>query len=168
MNTSPNLTSTSSPTGVATQDGQVDFPIPWKLDNYITYLAVGGLRLDEDGDMKQLKLRDFADQLGVTRQTLWNWRKNVPNLAQMVRDRRKEMFSVDAESLVWKGVMLRAAKGDAEQAKMFLSHFSDYQLPTQKTEQSVEVKGLGDLIKAALIAKRGEVIDATPDTSLPG
>lgn len=113
-------------------------------EEWITFTAIGGLVTEADGLLKPMTIVDFSNQLGVPRRTLYNWRKSIPKFWERVDVRRREMFGKDRIAKVWNGVYLRAAKGDAPQAQMILSHFSDYRPPAQSHE--IEVKGWGDAI----------------------
>jgi hypothetical protein len=57
---------------------------------------------------------------------------------------------------------MRAAKGDAQQAQMVLSHFGDYMPPAQRVDATVEVKGLAELLQVAKSQGiiEGEIVDA--------
>jgi hypothetical protein len=106
--------------------------IKLKQEEYISYCAVGGLITEVDGTLKKMSLEQFSEQLKVDRKTLYNWKKTIPNFWTRVEKRRGEIFTQSRISVVWNGLMLRAAKGDAEQAKIILGHFANWQPPTQK------------------------------------
>lgn len=132
---------------------------------YIDFTALGGLITEDDGELKPMKLQDFAAKIGVDRTTLYLWKRKIPNFWDLVRARRMEIGSQARVNKVWNGVYLRAAKGDAEQAKIFLSTFDGWQPPMQR--QTVE---LGDSWAALLANKRkkvieGQVSDATDNAT---
>lgn len=118
-----------------------------KQEEWVSYCAVGGLITTEDGAIRKMSISDFAIQLGVDRKTLTNWKTSIPNFWERVDARRRELFSRSRIAVVWNGLFLRAAKGDAEQAKIILSHYADWQPPSQKHE--VQIGGLIDLARLA-------------------
>lgn len=141
---------------------------------FINYRAADGLRLLDEPDergrmMVQVRLQDFAKECGVSRQTLWNWEHNIPNFWGLVREQRKILFSGKRESAIWKGVMLRAMKGDHQQATMILTHFGDYKLPTQKIES--EFRDFASVLRAAegrgIIEQEAEVVSDDDGGSSP-
>lgn len=118
-----------------------------RKNHYITYVAAHGLSVEEDGTYTKISAQQFAESIGVSRQALYDWQKSIPDFWELVKIRRKEIFTMNRENAIWRGLMLRALKGDAKQAEMILSHFSDYTPPTQKHE--VKVSGLGELYQLA-------------------
>lgn len=128
-------------------------------ENYIEYKAVGGLITSDDGAVSKMNVEDFANKIGVNSVTLWRWQKLIPNFEQRVEAKRNEIFTTSRVTAVWNGVYLRALRGDAEQAKLFLGTYAKWQPPAQKHE--VRVSGLADLAKAAETKKiiEGEITD---------
>jgi hypothetical protein len=133
--------------------------IKLKQEEYISYCAVGGLITEVDGTLKKMSLEQFSDQLKVDRKTLYNWKQTIPKFWDRVEKRRGEIFTQSRISVVWNGLMLRAAKGDAEQAKIILGHYANWQPPTQKTE--VRIGGLGDLVNEA---RKKKIIEGEPSS----
>lgn len=117
-------------------------------EQFITFLAAGNLVEQEDGKMVILSIIEFSDKMNIPRRTLYNWKRDIPDFQQRVARRRHEIFSQERVSKVWVGLYLRAKKGDAKQAEMILSHFSDYVPPTQKVEHDVG-GGLAELMQKA-------------------
>ncbi len=131
-----------------------------KYHEYAAFVGVGGLIVHADGSFKKMSLEEFARTHGVSRKTLYNWRKRK-DFQAVVTKKRNEIFSVNSVSAVWNGVRLRAMKGDAEQAKLFLGQFADWQPPAQR-----QVHELGDSWSALVRQKReslkvieGETVD---------
>jgi hypothetical protein len=132
-----------------------------RLQIYVDFCAVGGLIIDEAGEAelsRPMKVTELAEKLGVNRATIWRWQK-LPGFWDLVDKRSKIIFTEKRKYLVWRGLLAKAIKGDVPAATMVLSHYTDYKPPAQKVEATLEVKGLGDLVQAALMAKR-KVIDA--------
>lgn len=136
-------------------------------EQYIDFCACAGLIVKEDGAIKKMTIGEFATTHGVDRTTLYNWQKSIPKFDQMVEKRRFQIFTKNRVAAVWNGVFLRAAKGDAEQAKMILGHYAGWQPPSQKHE--VTVSGLGDLVNLARQKGiiEGEVVDDQPQQITP-
>lgn len=133
---------------------------------YIDFTAVGGLITEEDGTLRQMTITQFAQEIGVDRTTLYTWRKHIPNFWDLVAKRRQTIGSQARTNKVWNGVYLRAAKGDAEQAKIWLSQFAGWQPPKQRAE--IEHRGIGDLLNMArqrLTEIEGEIIENEQNTN---
>jgi hypothetical protein len=125
---------------------------------YISFVASGGIITNEDGVVGQkMTAKQFADKVGVTRESLYRWQKTIPNFWDRVNKRRAEIFNQNRITAIWNGLYLKAAAGNPEQAKIILGHFANWQPPTQKTE--VRIGGLGDLVNAA---RRKKIIDGEP------
>lgn len=137
--------------------------LSYNQELWVRFCATGGLITDDDGNLKQWFISGFADEIGVPRRTLYNWKKQIPKFNERVAIARKEIFQDARFTKMLNGLYLRAAKGDAEQAKLLFGMFNDWQPPAQKHE--VEV---GESWATLLAEKRkrveniteGEVIDA--------
>lgn len=128
--------------------GQLSFA----QDQYISFVACGGLIPDADGDATAVKMTAtlFAQKVGVARQTLYEWRESIPNFWDLVASRRKELGGKDRLIRVWNGVFLKAASGNAEAAKLYLANFDpDFRMPMQKVEHEA-----GDTLMEALSLAR--------------
>ncbi len=138
-----------------------------RLDEYISYVAVGGLITEDDGSFKRMSLEEFADKLDVDRKTLFNWKKTVPDFWDRVDAKRSELFSRNRITAVWNGLYLRAAAGGAEQAKIILGQYAAWQPPSQRHEVTI-----GGLIDLAREAETKGIIEAEiveqPGTNNPG
>lgn len=123
---------------------------------WIDYRAVGGLITDDDG-MHKLKIDDFAEKLGVTRQTLYDWQKSIPEFWAKVNIRRKEIAPQQRMAKMHEVWYLSALKPGAEgfrDRQLWLANFDDkFRMPTEKHE--FEVSGLVELAKVA--QKRGVI-----------
>lgn len=141
-------------------------PLTPQQQNYISYVAVGGLITEDDGSVHKLRLEDFATSLGVDRRTLNNWKRNIPNFWQLVEQRRSEIFTQNRITAVWNGLFLRAMKGDAEQAKIILGQYAKWQPPAQKHDITIG-DGLADAALAARARREnaieGEVVEPQKD-----
>lgn len=112
---------------------------------YIDFTALGGLLTHEDGTLEKVKISTFAARMGVHRDTFYKWQKNIPDFWDLVKKRRLEIGSMARTNKVWAGVYLRAAQGDAEQAKLWLSVHDGWQPPSQKHELELG-DGMADLL----------------------
>lgn len=130
-------------------------------DQYISFVALGGLIADTEGEKMAVKksAQWFADQWGVERRTLYNWREIIPNFWDKVAERRREVGSKERVSNVWNGIYLKASAGNPEAAKLFLANFDDsFRMPMQ------EVKHEAGNSWAALMEKRqNDIINITPE-----
>jgi hypothetical protein len=156
-------------TGVIDTESADSTKVPYRLpkeealEQYKLYCASGGLEFYEPGSFKKITVDEFANRIGWARRTLYDWQKATTDFWIDVNKKRHELYSGAQTQIVWRGVFLRAAKGDAKQAEMFLSHYSDYVPPTQK--QDVKITGFADLInlsrkrKAELERRQKETIE---------
>lgn len=156
--------------------------ISLQQDWWISYCALGGLitldgfdfKLDDDGRqqkdyqgkpqtevMQRVTVTEFAQQIGVDRSTLSRWRHSIPNFNAKVYERRAKLFGA-RESQLFNRLYLIAMSGNGQPsvdaAKALLGHFSDLQLPRQRTE----VKNVGESWSTLMDKKRqaieGEVV----------
>lgn len=138
--------STNTANGSTVVDKKSDFLLSALQDEYISYVAVGGLVPEEDGPGKRMTAGEFALRAGVERTTLYFWRKSIPGFWDLVNERRKEIGGKDRLSKVWNGIYLKACAGHAEPAKLFLANFDpNFRMPTEKMEHDIGT-GMADLI----------------------
>lgn len=138
------------------------------FDDYITWRALGGLLLVEDdpqtpNKIRMMPLEEFCTTFKVSRQTIWRWKSQTPDLAALIEKRRAEIMPLARVSAVWNQLFLtamqtkdRRAAHDAQ--KTFLGHFGGLQLPTQRTEVDAG-QNLLDLVNAA---RKKNIIEGEP------
>jgi len=162
MESVPNSAETQEVIDAVAQKQKSEALLKYQQEQWIDYNAVGGLITHDDGTLEPMSIAVFASKLGVHRNTLTRWKKEIPNFWDLVKKRRHEIGTQTRTNKVWNGVYLRAARGDAEQAKIWLSTFDNWQPPAQKHEVQVGT-GLADLVaqKRAQIERERNVIDAT-------
>lgn len=166
MTVQQNSTNENSPATVKAKP--VERQLDWRHEQYIAYVAMGGLIPDPDGNNLAVKMTttQLAARLGVERTTMFYWRKSIPGFWDLVAEKRKELGSKDRLSQVWNGIFMKASAGNAEAAKLYLSNFDpDFRMPMQKVEHEV-----GDSLAEAISAARNrrniieaEVIDGSTD-----
>jgi hypothetical protein len=125
----------------------------YQQDQYIAFTAVGGLIPDPEGDKTAIKMTtgQFAERIGVSRQTLYDWRERIPDFWAKVAAKRKEIGSKDRLNHVWNGIYLKAAAGNVEAAKLyFANHDDDFRMPMERRETNTG-SGFADLIAQKLI-----------------
>jgi len=153
-----NLTKTNPPTGK-----KEPAALSPAQQEYISYVAVSGLIIHEDGTFKKMTVEEFASKVGVSRVTLHNWSRSIPDFAQKVEQRRAELMPINRVSAIWKGLTLKAMSGNVEAAKIVLGQYANWQPPAQKHEVELTT-GLADLVakKKLLMEREKNAIDATP------
>lgn len=125
-------------------------------DMYVDFVACGGMQVTEDGNTERLTMQQFCDGWNVERSTIWRRRQADDKFDEKVNERRKSIFGRDRVSAVWRGVMLRAMRGDAEQAKLFLANFdNNFVMPTMKVESTDS--GLADFLQ--IMRRRQNAVD---------
>ena len=100
--------------------------------------------IEIDGVVKRPSARKLANELGVSRQTIYNWRKTLPDIELRIDQARKSMEQINITA-VWNGIFLKACDGDARAAEMYLSYWSDYKPPSQTAPTQIS-NGFGGLL----------------------
>lgn len=149
---------------------------------YIDYCTIQGVITNDDGtghrdpnDPKvvKLSLEKFAEQIGVDRKTLYNWKTSIPNFWDLVNERRQMINSGARLQKVWNALFLAAtAKLDVRAIQTYLANTDpNFRMPTQPVKH--EAGGsLADVLELARQRRidpttvvEGEVVkDATNDT----
>lgn len=154
----------------------VEYDVTPQQDDYIAFVAVGGILPSEDGAGNKITVKQFAEKLGYDPATLWRWRKQIPNFWDRVNEKRREIGSKDRLSNVWNGVYLKAAAGNPEAAKLYLANFDpDFRMPMQKHEHDIG-DGLAEAMNLARQralqrgneAIEGEVVEDAVSTQQQG
>lgn len=153
MTPQQNATPTNTPTDNSSQDVALLTP---QQEEYVAFIATGGLIPSEDGAGTKMTAEYFAQQLGVDRVTMWRWRKTIPNFWELVHAKRREIGGKDRLTNVWNGIYLKAAGGNPEAAKLYLANFDpSFRMPMQKVEHEA-----GDsLVEALGMARRRQIIE---------
>lgn len=134
-------------------------------ESYITFCSIQGMVVEEDGTIRKMTAQQFADRIGVHRDTLYDWQKRIPNFWDLVAKERKRLGGQNRVAKVYNGLFLKAAKGDAKAAAIYLAnHDPNFRMPAQKVEHEA-----GNSWAALLQQKRknasdvieGEVVDAS-------
>lgn len=106
------------------------------FDAYITFKALGGLLVDDDGVITKMTQEDFCEKYGVNVSTVWRWRQNMPNLGELIRERREAIAPLARESAAWNQLFLLGMQKQDKRAavdalKTYLGHFAGLRLPSQ-------------------------------------
>ncbi len=130
--------------------GVVQVPKEHALGLYKDYCAAGGLQTDEAGSLRRVSVEEFSQSIGWGRRTLYDWRSADPDFWDDVAARRSRIYGALVPQ-VWRAVYERALKGEAKQAEMVLSHYSDYS-PASHKQDATETRGFADFLQ--LVRKR--------------
>lgn len=158
MNGLQKLTAENSATAESTDDVKPEKPLTQAQEDYIAFVAVGGLIPDPTGEKSAIKMTttQFAAHYGLSRQALYNWRDMIPEFWEKVNAKRREIGSKDRLSNVWNGIYLKAATGNTEAAKLYLANFDpNFRMPTEKREIEMG-DGLADLVAARILQQSRE------------
>ncbi len=102
--------------------------------------------LDEQGVVKRSSARKLAKELGVSRQTMYNWRKTVPDAEEQIKQAKEDILQTNIGS-VWNALFLKACEGDVSAVVLYLSNFDrSFRLPSAKSDKEVQLNGLADLL----------------------
>lgn len=130
---------------------------PYKIgvfQEWITFLALGGLFIDEDDQhIYRMTLTQFCERMGVARSTVNHWRKNTTNLAQLIEQRRGEIAPMARVSAMFNqlfltGMQSKDLRAAVDAQKTFLGHFGNLQLPVQRQDIKIQ-GGLAEVLTAA-------------------
>jgi hypothetical protein len=161
----PTLQKPASEVTVSDAGKPAEQPLDWRQQYVVDYYAIGGLVTTEEGEVKKMTVTELANTLKVDRSTIYDWRDRIPGFWDHVAQARQRLGGQNRVQKVWNGVFLRAAKGDAEQAKMFLANFDpNYKAPGDKSDRNA-AETLIDLMNAARQLQReqqGDGQNATP------
>lgn len=128
----------------------------YAFDQFLTYSALGGLIVDDDGDgdgnpkLRKMPIYEFCKRVGVDQKTTWRW-KHSEGFAMKVRARRDEIVPLARETMAFNqlfllGMQMQDKRAAVDALKTYLGHFSNLRLPTVK--QEVEVgEGLANLLQ---------------------
>lgn len=165
-----NQTLSKSGTDSEPQVMSADDILSFNQEQYIGYVAFGGLVPDPDGNAIAIKMTasQFAKNIKVARSTLYDWRNTIPNFWERVAEKRKEVGGKDRLSKVWNGVYMKAAAGNAEAAKLYLANFDpDFRMPMEKVQHEAG-NSWASLFKNKPQAIEGEATDESKPDTLPG
>lgn len=162
-------------------DAAVKAATPYKLTPqqqlWIDYNALGGLltditgtgKLDRDGNemtIRKMPITEFADKIGITRETLRRWRSDIPDFWDRVEKRRQEIAPqsrVQAFHEKWYVAALTMKNWQVSEA-WAINFVPNYKAPRVKVEHE-----MGDSWAALAQAKKpvieGEVVDGRNDNA---
>lgn len=165
--------------GSPSSEAQPAKPLSDKQLMWIDFCALGGLLTDADGTLGsldptgrrgQMTVAQFAEEIDVHRDTLYAWRKSIPNFWQLVAQRTGQLFSESRTIKVINAIYINATVKLNPQAQalwMANQKMIDFRMPTQKIEHEAG-GGLLDVLEKARQRElsagpviEGEVIDAT-------
>lgn len=159
-----NLTNANNNSDLVVENPELE-ALQLRQQSWIDFCAIGGLLTDDDGTLKPMKIGEFAEQLKVSRQTLYEWKKSIPFFQERVKQRQMQLGASPARiAKVYNGLYLKASAGNADAAKLWLQAFAGWKPPKQELEVEHNF-GLADLVskKKALVDQEKRVIDVTPD-----
>ena len=142
----------------------VEGQLSYAQQKWIDFCAIGGLIVDDDNSIRQMTITQFAEQLGVARKTLYEWKRTIPNFMEKAHKRRSEIGGSPARvAKVYNGLFLKAATGNADAAKLWLQAFANWKPPKQEMEIDHNL-GLADLVakKKIELERERNIIDVRP------
>lgn len=153
-----------------------DVPIPfselsWQQQYWVRYCALQGLVTNDDGSMTKMTIQECAEQLGVNRSTLYDWKRIIPNFEDLVNERVMADFDGARTRKVINSIYVAATvklNTNAQALWMANQKAVDFRMPTQKVEHEAgnSWAALLNDKKSVAGAKKVEatVIDVQPST----
>jgi hypothetical protein len=143
-------------------------PLTMQQQAWIDYNALSGLITDMTTDainkngqaatMRKMPITEFAELVGVSRETLRLWRNSIPNFWDKVNDRRRQLAPQSRLQRVHEAWYLKAVKGDFQHMQLWLANFDpNFHMPTEKHDIDVG-GGLADLLKLAQTRVKADAI----------
>lgn len=151
-------------------------PIPfdqltWQQQYWVNYCALQGLVTNDDGSMTKMTIQECAEQVGVTRQSLYDWKKLIPNFEELVNERVMQNFDGARTRKVINSIYIAATvklNTNAQALWMANQKAVEFRMPTQKVEHEAgnSWAALLNDKKSTAGAKKVEatVIDVQPST----
>ncbi|MBS4040400.1 MAG: hypothetical protein KGZ81_07355 [Flavobacteriales bacterium] len=135
---------------------------------WVDYCVVQGLITEEDGTYKKMTVGQFAERLGVSRETLTKWRRDIPKFWDFVAERRKVIFSQTRVQKVYNAMYVKAVsgKGDVRAMQTFLANVDpNFRMPTQPVEVEAGNSWAALLNKRrnAANVQEGQVVDVNDE-----
>lgn len=97
-------------------------------------------------------ITSLANDLGVSRQTVYNWAKTIPDFKNRVKVARENIIQEKVASM-WNRVFLKACSGDMRAADMWLSNFDQSYISPKSNKAKINSKGEPNSNWAVLIRK---------------
>lgn len=138
----------------------------WAL--WIDYRALSGTIIEfnertNSESIRKMTVQEFADKVGVTRETLYSWERNIPGFWDKVRSRKKDLSSQKRLSFMEDKFYLKAMKWDNPQISLAWMEQNNPDWKSSKIKHEHEAKtGWAELFQAHGDAIEGEVVDAKP------
>jgi hypothetical protein len=85
-----------------------DKPLSQAQLDWIDYTATQGLITGPDGEMKKMTVKEFAQRVDYNPDTLYEWRKSIPNFWELVGQRCMDIFSETRTLKVINSIYLNA------------------------------------------------------------
>ena len=153
----------STNANLSTSAKPVKYDITPQQQAWIEYKGMNGLVFDWNGEeygqnsrgekvgqgipMKKMTTQEFANLLGVHRDTLYKWTNTIPDFWDRVAEARTRLSSRDRLAKVHETLYLKAVAGDKTLLPIWLANFDpNFRMPAQKIDHDVS-DNLADLMK---------------------
>lgn len=81
--------------------------------------------------VKRTSLSQLSRELGVSRQTLYEWPSRIPNFEARLANAKRGIIETKIGS-IWNAMYLSAIKGDSKAIEMFLINFDPHYIPIEQ------------------------------------
>lgn len=126
-------------------------PFNYAHERFIEWYAAEGQliwSLDSFAVVKRPALAQLAREVGVSRQTLYQWPMLIKSFQERVEEARRGLIIANTIA-VWNSIFLKACRGDMKAAELYLTQYDPYfvsskQLVKKRADTS---RGLVDLLQ---------------------
>lgn len=164
METGQSLTPTQTANGDRGQELSsiltIEMLSPQQLQ-WVDFCVVQGLITMDDGTPRKMSTEEFARSIGVSRQTLQNWKKGIPKFWEYVAQRRELIFSQTRTAKVWNAVYLAAtADRDVRAQTVWLANADkSFHMPNQTVKHEAG-DSLSELLLQVRARKQNKIVEA--------
>jgi hypothetical protein len=142
--------------------------LPLTQQVWIDYCALQGVITNDDGSLEKMTIQECADKINVSRETLYAWKKSIPNFEDLCNERCAYMFNGARTRKVVNAIYLSAtSKLNVQAMSLWMANQKsvEFRMPQQEVKHEA-----GNSWAALMSIKRsssdgiveGEVVSGTP------
>lgn len=158
----PTQTLTKQPDSTLVDDQYIPYSeLSPQQQYWVDFCAVQGLIVNDDGSMTKMTVQQCANHLKVARETLYYWKKHIPNFNDLVTDRLQELWGGARTAKVVNAIFLAATvKLNVQAQALWMANQKSipFRIPQQEVKHELGNSWAGLITKRA--KKQAKVIEA--------